>query len=47
MLSTGLGIGRVVVQQWTLCSSKLQEKSNSYAYCCISEGWFFAALFAA
>jgi hypothetical protein len=34
VIGAGLGIGKLVVQQWTLLlvSQKLQENPNSYAY---------------
>jgi hypothetical protein len=48
VIGAGLGIGKLVVQQWTLCSStKLQEKNQTaMLISCIIEGIGFAALFA-
>jgi F-type H+-transporting ATPase subunit c len=48
VIGAGLGIGKLVVQQWTqlLVNQKLQERSKQLCLAALIEGIGFAALFA-
>jgi hypothetical protein len=47
VIGAGLGIGKLVVQQWTHCfNQKLQERSKQLCLCSCTLKIGFAALFA-